>query len=123
MAFTVAAAYMGASITVPQLIKGEGPGGLKINLEQGSWIAVGVSLGSFFGTCFCSLVIDRFGPRRSLMFDSIMMSIGIIVGSWGNSLLMIVIGKLIQGYFVISIRIAINQFVAEISTPKLRCFK
>ena len=123
MALTVAAAYMGASICVPQLIEGAGPDGLKITMEEGSWIAIGVSLGSFFSTWFSSIVVDKIGPRRSIMLDSVMMSVGIIIGAWGNSLIFIILGRFIQGYFVISSRISINQFVSEISTPKIRSIK
>ncbi|XP_040581013.1 trehalose transporter 1-like protein [Lepeophtheirus salmonis] len=118
----VAGAYQIApSIILPSLLVNshDSP---QITLEEGSCIASMSMLGAVFGSMLCGWLVDVIGRKKCLIFDCVLYFISVYLQSWSFSAARIGAGRFIIGWLLVSGRISIHPFVAEISTPENRVF-
>ena len=79
-------------------------------------MVVGCLTGSLFGGIQCG----KLGRKKSLMLDSIVFTIGILIKTFAINFNMVLLGRFITGHAAYSAKVAIPIYTGEISQPKVR---
>lgn len=103
---------------IPQL---EDPiNGFGISIDEGSWLASIMVVGSLSGALCGGIQCGKLGRRKSLLFDSINFIIGSLLMSLSPNFYLILVGRLIHGHSAASAMVAIPIYTSEISQPEVR---
>jgi len=88
---------------------------ITITEDQATWIASGWMLGHLFSSLFAGLVSDLLGRRRALLIDIVIFFIGFALCCFGRSFELLVFGRILQGYPLVS-----QVFVCEVVSVEKR---
>ena len=103
---------------IPQL---EDPDiGFGISLEEGSWLASILVLGSQSGALFGGIQCGFLGRKRSMMIDCVCFIIGTLMVALSPSFYITLIGRYIQGHSGASSMVAVPVYTGETSQPQVR---
>jgi SP family galactose:H+ symporter-like MFS transporter len=77
-------------------------------------------LGSLSGALCGGLQGGRFGRKRSMMIDSVVFIVGILLSALAPNFYVIVIARLVLGHSAASAMVSVPIYVSETSQPKVR---
>jgi len=83
-----------------------------VSEESGSWIASGWVLSHLMSACFAGFLNDAIGRRKCLLIDTAMFFLGFVVLCVSNSVLLLVVGRFLLGYPLVS-----QVFLSEVLSP------
>lgn len=107
-----------SSFLIPQL---EDPvNGFGITLDEGSWLASIMVVGSLSGSLCGGIQCGRFGRKKSLLFDSTSFMIGSLLMSLSPNFYLLLVGRFIHGHSCASAMVAVPIYTSEISQPEVR---
>jgi len=94
------------------------------NTEKGTPIIGAInstfSGGAVFGSLMGGLTMDRFGRRKTIMIGAIISLIGSILQAAAQNLAMILVGRIIAGWAVGLLSMAVPVYQSECAHPKIR---
>ena len=94
--------------------------GFGISLEEGSWLASILVLGSQSGALFGGVQCGMLGRKRSMMIDCLLFILGTLLVCLSPNFYLILIGRYVQGHSGASSMVAVPVYVGEISQPQVR---
>lgn len=107
-----------SSFLIPQL---EDPElGFGISMDEGSWLASIMVVGSLSGSLCGGMQSGKFGRRKSMLMDSISYIIGSILMAMSPNFYLLLLGRFIHGHSCASAMVAIPIYTSEISQPEVR---
>ena len=72
------------------------------------------------GALMAGLTIDRFGRRRTIQLGALLATIGAILQSAAENLVMILVGRIVAGWAVGVLSMSVPVYQAECAHPKTR---
>lgn len=76
--------------------------------------------GAVFGSLMGGLTMDRFGRRLTIMIGAAIAMVGAILQSAAQNLAMILVGRIIAGWAVGLLSMAVPVYQSECAHPKIR---
>ncbi|CAI7655490.1 unnamed protein product [Penicillium crustosum] len=76
--------------------------------------------GAAIGALMAGLTIDRFGRRRTIQLGALLATIGAILQSAAQNLIMILVGRIVAGWAVGVLSMSVPVYQAECAHPKTR---
>ncbi|KAB0793642.1 hypothetical protein PPYR_13262 [Photinus pyralis] len=109
-----------SSPSLPKITSENSPIGVTITKDEGSWVASSFWLGSIPGCVFAGWAVERFGPRRSLLFSFFPLFIPWIAVTFAKSSITLCIARFVAGTSFSIITTSGAIYVGEISEKDIR---
>ncbi|XP_055630209.1 facilitated trehalose transporter Tret1-like [Toxorhynchites rutilus septentrionalis] len=106
------------SPAIPALEKEDSP--IPITANQGSWIVSIPPIGAFFGPIITGLAVDRYGPKRTLLFSVTPLAIGWILIIFASNVETLYAARFLQGISYGTVYSTIPIYLGEISSNAIR---
>lgn len=91
-------------------------------LDQGtsSWFASSLVIGQIFGSMLGSLVANRIGRKKGCIISALLSSVGWSVISISQNYFMLILGRILTGFFDCLIVPGAYMYISEVSETKLK---
>jgi sugar porter (SP) family MFS transporter len=79
-----------------------------------------ILIGALFGACFGGLITDKLGRKFTLLLTSVLFIIGTFIVMSADTLRVLFMGRVIIGFAIGIVSVAVPLYIAEMSDPKHR---
>ncbi|KAK5641089.1 hypothetical protein RI129_009636 [Pyrocoelia pectoralis] len=95
--FSSSLTFMWVSPMLPKLTTPNSNVGVTLTYEEVSWMLSTTGIGEAVGSLLIGVLLDRVGPKRTLLLSSTLLTISSVIFGFANSLTMLVLGRFIAG--------------------------